>query len=125
MPTNSVGRLHFPSRSKITSPLKMVTDVTENPGTTPFMLFALLLLPALPLVFTFMKLLELPTFGERSHQLVATNQPPNGEQFKTQPEIIYHYVNLEKRPLSDFLNPFNSFISVFKSFDISSIVSFE
>jgi len=40
-----------------------------NQGQTPFELLALLLLQ-LPLLLTFQKLVELPTLGERSHQLV-------------------------------------------------------
>ena len=35
---------------------------------------ALLLLPAFPFVFTFMKFVELEAFGDRSHQLLATSQ---------------------------------------------------
>lgn len=42
----------------------------RNPGANPSELFALLLL-TVPSVFTFTKLLELPAFGERSHQLAA------------------------------------------------------
>lgn len=43
-------------------------------GRTPFELEQLLLFQ-LPLVFTFKALLELLVFGERSHQLVADNEP--------------------------------------------------
>ena len=48
----------------------------QNPGATPFELFALLLLFGLPSVLTLLKLSELFGFGERSHQLHGLQESP-------------------------------------------------
>lgn len=45
----------------------------ENPGTTPLVFVALLLLPMLPLLLTFIKFVDDDRLGERSHQLLAVN----------------------------------------------------
>ena len=47
-----------------------LSDLVQDPKATPFVLLALLLLP-LPLLFTFVKLVEFDALGERSHQFDA------------------------------------------------------
>jgi len=59
----------------IYSPLQYGYCSKENLGTTPLTLLALLLLPTLPVLFTFMKFVEFDKEGERSHQVLAANQP--------------------------------------------------
>ena len=49
---------------------KLLCLPREEPNATPLLLLALLLLLP-PFVLTFQKLLLLPVFGERSHQLEA------------------------------------------------------
>lgn len=47
----------------------------KNQGTTPLLLLALLLLFGLPLLFTLRKLFVFPGLQERSHQLLADQEP--------------------------------------------------
>ena len=75
----------------------------EEPGATPLLLLALLLLE-LPLLLTLVKLLEEPLAGERSHQLEATN-------FTAHSPYGYRSNSLY-RSRSAFMIPFTNLISV-------------
>ena len=84
------------------------SQTREKPNDTPFELLALLLL-ALPLLFTFRKLVAESAAGDRNHQFSARMI------FSTKP---HDQVNLNRRR-SDSITPFISLISSAASIDHS------